>query len=81
MKIVNIHEAKTHLSALVEEAVNGEPFLIAKAGKPLVRVTYIETPVGSKVRRMGFLAGSIEVPEDFDDMGSTEIENLFSGVE
>jgi len=81
MKTINMHEAKTHLSGLVEDAVKGEPFLIAKAGKPLVRVTCLETPVSSQVRRMGFLAGSIEVPADFDDMGSAEIEKLFSGVE
>ncbi|HZD76967.1 MAG TPA: type II toxin-antitoxin system prevent-host-death family antitoxin [Acidobacteriaceae bacterium] len=77
MRTVNIHEAKTHLSKLVDEAVKGEPFVIAKAGRPLVKVTSLEAPVGNEVRRTGFLAGQIRVPEDFDRMGSSEIEDLF----
>jgi len=81
MRTVNIHEAKTHLSRLVEEAAKGEPFLIAKAGKPLVKVTALDTPTGAQVRRLGFLVGQITVPEDFDQMGSAEIEQLFGGVE
>lgn len=44
MEIVNIHEAKTHLSRLVDQAVKGEPFIIAKAGKPLVKVTALNSP-------------------------------------
>lgn len=44
MKSVNMHEAKTHLSSLVAQALNGEPFIIAKAGKPLVKVMAIDTP-------------------------------------
>ena len=44
MRTVNIHEAKTHLSRLLDEAVKGEPFIIAKAGKPLVKVTRIDEP-------------------------------------
>ena len=77
MKTVNIHEAKTHLSRLVEGAVNGEPFVIAKAGKPLVRVEALTAPTGSEVRRTGFLLGEFEVPDDFDRMGRDEIEGLF----
>jgi prevent-host-death family protein len=77
MRIVNIHEAKTHLSKLVDEAAKGEPFVIAKAGRPLVKVTSLDAPVGDEVRRTGFLAGQIRVPEDFDRMGSSEIEGLF----
>jgi len=79
MKTVNIHEAKTHLSRLVEQAAKGEPFVIAKAGKPLVKVTPLDAPVAGQVRRLGFLAGRIVVPDDFDRMGSTEIERLFGG--
>ncbi len=75
MTTVNIHEAKTHLSKLVDRAVQGEPFVIAKAGKPLVRVTALETPKAK--RRLGFLAGEISVPEDFDTMGAAEIAALF----
>ena len=81
MRTVNIHEAKTHLSRLVEEAAKGEPFLIAKAGKPVVKVTALDTPTGGEVRRLGFLAGQIAVPEDFDQMGSAEIAELFGGAE
>jgi prevent-host-death family protein len=79
MLTVNIHEAKTHLSRLVERAAKGEPFVIAKAGKPLVKVTALEAPAARQVRRLGFMAGEIAVPDDFDRMGSTEIEELFRG--
>jgi prevent-host-death family protein len=78
-KTVNIHEAKTHLSRLIEEAVQGEPFVIAKAGKPVVRVTAIDAPPSLAVRRTGFLAGQIAVPEDFDQMGADAIATLFDG--
>ena len=77
MRIVNIHEAKTHLSRLVEQAAKGEPFVIAKAGKPLVKVTAVDTPSGGQVKRLGFMAGQIAVPDDFDRMGSAEIARLF----
>mgnify|MGYP001309699976 CR=1 FL=1 len=79
MKMVNIHEAKTHLSKLVEEASRGEPFVIAKAGKPVVKVTALGAPTGSQVRRLGFMAGQISVPDDFDQMGREEIERIFAG--
>lgn len=79
-KIVNIHEAKTHLSRLIEEAVQGEPFIIAKAGKPVVKVTAIDTPQATAIRRTGFLVGQISVPADFDQMGADEIAASFEGV-
>ncbi len=79
MHTVNIHEAKTHLSRLVEQAAQGEPFIIARAGKPLVKVTRLDTPVAGQVRRIGFLAGQIAVPDDFDRMGGEEIEQWFAG--
>jgi len=79
MQIINIHEAKTHLSCLVELAANGESFIIAKAGKPLVKVMALEAPTASEVRRLSFLSGEISVLEDFDRMGSEEIEALFAG--
>jgi prevent-host-death family protein len=75
MVIVNIHEAKTQLSKLVDQAAKGEPFVIAKAGKPLVKVAALDAP--RVARRLGFLAGAIAVPEDFDRMGETEIAALF----
>lgn len=79
MKTVNIHEAKTHLSKLVEEAARGEPFVIAKAGKPIVKVTALGVPTGAQIRRLGFLMGQISVPDDFEGMGRKEIERLFGG--
>jgi len=79
MLTVNIHEAKTHLSRLVQRAAEGAPFVIAKAGKPLVKVTALDAPAAGQVRRLGFMAGEIAVPDDFDRMGSAEIEELFGG--
>ena len=81
MKTVNIHQAKTHLSKLIDEASKGEPFIIAKAGKPIVKVMALETPTGTKVRRLGFMAGQISVPDDFNQMGQNEIERLFGASE
>lgn len=79
MKTVNIHEAKTQLSKLIEEATKGEAFIIAKAGKPVVKVTALSAPTGAQVRRLGFMAGQISVPDDFDQMGKGEIERIFGG--
>lgn len=74
---INIHEAKTHLSRLVEKAARGESFVIAKAGKPMVRVSALETPVATERRRVGFLEGRIQVPDDFDEMGREQIGEMF----
>ncbi len=79
MKTVNMHEAKTHLSRLVDLAEKGEPFIIAKAGRPIVRVTAIADEPPKPARRFGFLEGQIQVPDDFDTMGSAEIEAMFHG--
>lgn len=79
MQVVNIHEAKTHLSRLIEQAAKGEPFVIAKAGKPIVKVTALEAPTGSEMRRLGFMVGQIKVPDDFDQIGKETIEQLFQG--
>ena len=75
MLTVNIHEAKTHLSRLLEQAAKGTPFIIAKAGKPLVKVVPIDPPHAT--RRLGFMSGAFSVPGDFDRMGSEETEKLF----
>lgn len=80
MRTVNIHEAKTHLSRLVEQAAKGESFVIAKAGKPLVKVMPLDAPAAGEARRLGFMAGEIAVPDDFDSMGRAEIERLFAGA-
>ena len=79
MRTVNIHEAKTHLSRLLEEAVNGEPFIIAKAGKPLVKVTRLDEPEVAPKKRLGFASGKFSVPDDFDTMHAEEIRRLFEG--
>ena len=79
MRTVNIHEAKTHLSKLVEAAANGEPFIIAKAGKPLVKVVALDAP--AVPRRIGFLVGAVDwsIPDDFDRMCEDEIVAMFEG--
>jgi prevent-host-death family protein len=79
MKTVNIHEAKTQLSKLVEEATKGESFVIAKAGKPVVKVMALNAPTGTEIRRLGFMEGQISVPDDFDQMGKEQIERIFGG--
>ena len=79
MATLNIHEAKTHLSRLVDQAAGGESFVIAKAGKPMVRVCALDSPPAGQVRRIGFMAGQIAVPDDFDTMGGEEIVSLFGG--
>lgn len=79
MQTVNIHEAKTHLSRLVDQAANGEPFVIAKAGKPLVKVVPLDAPAQGQIKRLGFMAGQGQVPDDFDRMGEREIEAMFGG--
>jgi prevent-host-death family protein len=77
MRTVNIHEAKTQLSRLVEQAAKGEAFVIARAGKPLVKVVPLDAGEAAGPRRIGFLAGEIVVPDDFDRMGEDEIERQF----
>ena len=79
MKTVSVEEAKTHLSRLVEAAAKGEPFIIAKAGKPLVKVVPLDAPAAA--RRLGFMRGAFTVPDDFDTMDQEEIEKLFYGDE
>ena len=79
MLTVNIHEAKTHLSRLLDRAAKGEPFIIAKNGKPLVKVVPLETPEAGQARRLGFMAGQLAVPDDFNRMGEVEIGELYAG--
>ena len=79
MKTYNIHEAKTHLSRLVEDAAKGDSFVIAKAGKPMVKVVPLDAPAPRPIQRIGFMQGEIEVPDDFDTMGAEEIEKMFYG--
>ena len=72
MKTVNIHKAKTHLSRLIEEAEKGEPFIIARAGKPVVKVEAISELTPHVPKRIGFMEGQVSVPDDFDSMGAEE---------
>jgi len=78
MKIYNIHEAKTQLSKLVQDAVSGTPFIIAKSGTPLVVVQAVNAP--RQPRRLGFMT-HIRAPDDFDSMGADEIAALFAGAD
>ncbi len=77
MRTVNIHEAKTQLSRLVELAAAGESFIIAKAGKPLVKVVPLDAPAAKNP--VGFMKGQINVPDDFDTIFQDEIIRLFEG--
>jgi prevent-host-death family protein len=79
METVNIHEAKTHLSRLIEKAVAGEPFIIAKAGKPMVKVTAVTEAATSPRRRLGFLSGQFNVPKDIKAFAREEIDEMFFG--
>jgi len=81
VRTLNIHEAKTHLSKLIDQAVHGQPFVIAKAGKPLVKVSRLDAADEPPRQRLGFLAGQIEVPDDFDRMGEAHIAQLFGADE
>jgi prevent-host-death family protein len=79
MEIVNIHEAKTHLSRLLDKVSQGEPVIIARAGKPVARVCRIDAPDATHTSRIGFMKGQIQVPDDFDRMGEDEIARMFGG--
>ena len=82
MRQVNMQEAKTHLSRLVEEAAAGEPFVICKAGRPMVRVTSLNEAgtAAAPLRRPGLLVGQCQVPDDFDQLAAAEIADLFEGA-
>lgn len=77
MTMVNIREAKTNLSKLVERVEHGETVIIARAGKPVARLVPLEQQVPRS--RSGFLSGAFTTPEDFDTMASEEIKALFEG--
>lgn len=79
MATVNIHEAKTHLSRLLERVAKGETIVIAKAGKPMARLTPLASREETAKRRIGFLDGQFKVPDDFDTMFADEIEEMFYG--
>lgn len=76
---VNMHEAKTHLSRLVERAIEGEDVVIAKSGKPLVRLVPVEKPVADTSKRLGGLRGQLTIPDDIKGYMKDEIEEMFYG--
>ena len=76
MEKVNIHEAKTNLSRLVDEVAGGAEIVIAKAGKPVAKLV----PIGrSRVRKPGFLKGRIKIAADFDAPLPAELLDAFEG--
>ena len=77
MNQINMHVAKTNLSALVKKAASGEPFVIAINGKPMVKVVPFHDK--ASLPRVGFMKGQLAVPDDFDEMGKDEIPALFVG--
>ena len=79
MTTVNVHEAKTQLSRLIEAAEAGEEVVIARAGRPVVRLVALARQ--GKPRKLGMLAGKISVPEDFDAPMPDEWLALFEGRE
>jgi prevent-host-death family protein len=80
MKTVSLQEARSQLSSLVDEAANGHAFIIEKDGKAVVQVVPVnEAP--KKLRRVGFLDGKFQVPDDFDTMNAKEIEAMFHGID
>lgn len=76
-KRVNIHEAKTHLSRLIDEVAAGAEIIIAKAGKPMARLSPITAPVRKK--HLGLLKGKFKVAEDFNSPLNGEVMALFEG--
>jgi prevent-host-death family protein len=79
MSAVNIHEAKTQFSRLVDRAAAGETIIIAKAGTPVARLVPLEPLTQGGPRRTGFLLGMYTVPDDFDRMFEQEITSAFEG--
>jgi prevent-host-death family protein len=77
VKTVNIHEAKTHLSRLIDEVAAGAEITIAKAGKPMARLSPITAPIREK--HLGLLKGKIKVAKDFNTPLSDEVLALFEG--
>lgn len=77
MKIANIHEAKTHLSKLIEAVLAGEEVIIAKAGKPAIKL--IPYQLNSQPRIPGGWEGKVTIADDFDDQLPTDILASFMG--
>ncbi len=77
MDAVNIHDAKTHFSRLIDQVADGHEVVIARAGRPVARlVPYVQPRLP---RRLGLMAGQFSVPDDFDALGADEVVRLFEG--
>jgi prevent-host-death family protein len=76
-KAINIHEAKTHLSRLVEQAAAGHEVIIAKAGKPMARLVPLAS--APRIKKFGLLKGKIRVPDDFNAPLDAHVLALFEG--
>ncbi len=77
METVNVHEAKTHFSKLLDKVEGGEEIIVARAGKPVAKLVPIRKRGGVK---LGLLEGQYTVPEDFDTAFEEEIIALFEGT-
>ncbi len=77
MKKVNIYEAKTRLSQLVDEAASGQDVVIARAGRPVARLTRLART--NRKRRLGILDGQFRIPEDFNRPLPDEVLRSFEG--
>jgi prevent-host-death family protein len=78
-EIVNMHEAKTHLSRLAERAAGGEEIIIARGGRPVAKLVPIEDERAQ--RRLDLWAGEVWTSEDFDDPLPWELQKYFEGRE
>jgi len=74
---INIHEAKTHLSRIVEEVAAGREVIIAKAGRGVAKLVPLHT--GPKAKKLGRLKGRIKVPDDFNNMLDPGVIAAFEG--
>lgn len=79
MKTIELSEVESHLSQLVDSAAAGEPFVIARAGRPLVKVVPAAEPHAGEPRRLGFLKGQLVIPDDLDRLGEDDVQGLFEG--
>ncbi len=77
MKKINIYEAKTRLSQLVDEAASGKDIIIARAGRPVARLTRLRQAGGK--RRLGILDGRFRIPEDFNRPLPDTVLHSFEG--
>lgn len=76
-EIINIHEAKTHLSRIVDEVAAGSEVIIAKAGKPMARLMPLSGV--PRAKKLGLLKGKIKVPDDFNAALSEDVIADFEG--